>query len=281
MIRDLMLPMTGTAGDQNALLASLALAEMTSAHLAVIESVNLPSLMPNPWGFTPSAITSDLYDELRDLGAASAARLRERLERESVSWEVRVVESVAGDPSSTLALHARYANLSVMTAAPQKPAADAGIVEAMFTTLLFESGRPVLVIPPHHPAVLPISHAVVAWQPTREGTRALHDALPLLLTAKTVDVLTVDPVIGENHHGERPGADIAGHLARHGIKVNVVERPLLRESTATALLRHAVESGAQLLVAGGYGHSRLREWAIGGTTRELLRTICLPILFSH
>lgn len=281
MIRDLMLPMTGTAGDANALLAGVALAELMSAHLAVIETVNLPALLPSPWGFVPDAMMSDVYRELRDSGEASAARLRERLERESISWEVRVVESTRGDPPRSLAMHARYANLSIMTAAPQQSHVDAGIVEATFSSLLFESGRPVLVIPPHHPAVLPISHAVVAWQPTREGTRALHDALPLLLGARTVDVLTADPAIGERHHGECPGADIAAHLARHGIEVNVVVRPPQRETTATALLRHAVESGAQLLVAGGYGHSRLREWAMGGTTRELLRTICLPILFSH
>jgi nucleotide-binding universal stress UspA family protein len=130
--------------------------------------------------------------------------------------------------------------------------------------------------------VPPASHAVVAWQPTRESTRALHDALPLLRAARTVDVVTVDPVIGESRHGEEPGADIAAHLARHGLEANVVvhaRRP--QETVAAALLRHAAESGAQLLVAGGYGHSRLREWAIGGTTRELLRTARTPVLFSH
>lgn len=281
MIRDLMLPMTGTAGDQNALQASVALAELMEAHLAVTESINLPVMLPGPLGFAPDAMMSDVYDEIRNQGAGSAAKLRERLGRESISWEVRVIKSMGGDSSRTLALHARYADLSIMTAAPQQSAVEAEIVEAIFIALLFESGRPVLVIPPHHPAVLPISHAVVAWQPTREATRALHDALPLLLSAKTVDVLTVGPPIGEHLHGERFGVDIAGHLARHGIKVNVVVRPPQRETTATALLRHAVESGAQLLVAGGYGHSRLREWAMGGTTRELMRTISLPILFSH
>ncbi len=281
MIRDLMLPMSGTAGDQNALLAAIALAEMTGAHLAVIESVNLPTPLPSPYGFASDEMMSGVYGELRDLGAASAARLRERLERESISWEVRVVESMLADASSRLALHARYANLSILSAATQQSGIDRDVVAAIFSALLFESGRPVLVVPPHHPAVLPISHAVVAWQPTREGTRALHDALPLLTGARTVDVLIVDPRIGEGRHGERPGVDIAGHLARHGIEVNVVVRTSQGETTATALLRHAVDSGAQLLVAGGYGHSRLREWAMGGTTRELLQAICLPILFSH
>lgn len=79
-----------------------------------------------------------------------------------------------------------------------------------------------LLLPAHRPMVLPVSHAVIAWQPTREAPRALHDALPLLCTAKTVDVVIVDPVIGENRHGPELGADIAVHLARHGIHANVV-----------------------------------------------------------
>lgn len=281
MIRDLMLPMTGTAGDQNALQASIALTELMYAHLTVIESVNLPMALPNAWGFSADATMASLYRELGDIGTANAAKLRARLEGESISWEVRVVESLLGDSSRALALHARYANLSIITAAQDQSHVETDLIAAIFSALLFESGRPVLVIPPHHAAVFPISHAVVAWQPTREGTRALHDALPLLLTARTVDVLIVDPVVGEHRRAEGLGADIAGHLARHGIEVNVVVRPLQRETIATALLRHAVESGAQLLVAGGYGHSRLREWTMGGTTRELMRTICLPILFSH
>lgn len=281
MINDLMLPMTGTTGDENALEASIALAESLGAHLSVIESINLPMPMANAWGLTPDMAMASVYEELRETGEANAARLRGRLQRESISWEVRVVESFSVDAPSSIALHARYADVAILTAAPQRPARDAAVADAFFDALLFESGRPLLVIPPHHPIVLPIAHAVVAWQPSRESTRALHDALPLLRNAKTVDVVMVDPVIGESHHGEQPGADIATHLARQGIRVNVVVHARQHETVATALLRHAAESGAQLLVAGGYGHSRMREWVLGGTTRELLEAICLPILFSH
>jgi nucleotide-binding universal stress UspA family protein len=280
MIRDLMLPMTATAGDDNALAAAIALAGDLDAHLAVIEPVNLPMPYPNPWGLMPDAAMAGVYSTLRDQGEVNAARLRQRLERESISAEVRIVESLLPDPARSLALHARYADLSVMTASKES-LADSTAIARLFSALLFESGRPVLVISPHHPMVHPLKHAVVAWQPTRDATRALHDALPLLRVASSVDVLMVDPVVGESRHGEEPGADIALHLARHGIRVNVVVHARQRETVATALQRHAAESGAQLLVAGGYGHSRLREWALGGTTRELLDTISLPILFSH
>lgn len=281
MIQDLMFPMTGTVGDANALAGAVALASRLEAHLAVIETVNLPVPMPSPWGITPDVMLSELYAELRAKGEANAAVLRRRLEQETIAHEVRLNEARFTEPPQAIALQARYADLSILTAASQQEPDDAAIIRGFFSALLFESGRPVLVIPPHHPIELPFLHAVVAWQPTREATRALHDAMPLLLAAGSVDVVTVDPLVSESRHGEQPGADIATHLARHGLKVNVVVRPRQQETVATALLRHAAESKANLLVAGGYGHSRLREWVLGGTTRELLQAIHLPILFSH
>lgn len=280
MIRDLMLPMTGTAGDAHALEAAIALARSLDAHLTVVESVDLPAPFPSPWGLTNDAAMATVYDVLRERGRHNADGLRQRLQPETMSWEVRVVESLLGEPARNISLHARYSDLSVMSAAPGASKEDAAVVRAFFSALLFESGRPLLAIPPQHPVELPISHAVVAWQATREATRALHDALPLLRSARTVDVVTVADE-GANLSGNLPGATVATHLARHGIKVNVVTRAPGGDSVATALLRQSVESGAQLLVVGGFGHSRLREWAIGGTTRELLQEICLPILFSH
>jgi nucleotide-binding universal stress UspA family protein len=280
MIHDLMLPITGTTGDDNAVTAAISLAANYGAHVSVVQSVILPLPIPGPWGITPDLMLSEMYVELRAEAAKQEASLRNRLDKESISWEVRVDETKFVEPPSAMALQARYADLSVMTA-PARGADDAARVRAFFSALLFESGRPVLVIPPQHAAELPQRHVVVAWKPCREAARALHDALPLLSEATSVDVVIVDPVVGDKDHGEDPGVDIARHLARHGLTVNVVNRPRNDQTVATALLRHAAESGAQLLVAGGYGHSRLREWALGGTTRELLQAIHLPILFSH
>ena len=281
MIRDLVVPMTGTAGDANALAAAIALAASHDARLSVLQLIDFPLPVANPWGLSPDLAMASVYDQLREEGAASAARLRQRLEPETIGWEVRTVESMFVEPPRSTALHARYADLCVLPAAPPRSEADAVLIDAYFNALVFESGRPVLVVPPHRSMAFPLSHAVVAWQPTREATRALHDALPLLRNAGTVDVVMVDPVVGERRHGEEPGADIAAHLARHGIRANVVVLAGRGQTAAAALLRHAVESGAQLLVAGSYGHSKLREWALGGTTMELLDAIDVPTLFSH
>jgi nucleotide-binding universal stress UspA family protein len=280
MIQDLLLPITDTSGDPEAVSAAIALAAAYGAHLSVVQPVSLPLPVPGPWGITPDFMQSEMYAEFRATAAAKAATLRTRLEKEGISWEVRTDETLLVEPPRAMARQARYADLSVM-AAPKQGADDHVVARAFFSSMLFESGRPVLVIPPHHPVELPIRHVVVAWKPSRESTRALHDALPLLARATSIDVVTVEPEVSDEQHGEDPGVDIATHLARHDLQVNVVSLPRSGQTVATTLLRHAAATEAQLLVAGGYGHSRLREWALGGTTRELLRAIHLPILFSH
>ena len=155
------------------------------------------------------------------------------------------------------------------------------LVHDYFHDLLRHSGRPVLVVPDGHAATLPPKRVVIAWKPTRETSRAVADAMPLLQKADAVDVLVIDPAVGESAHGGEPGADIAAHLARHGLRVEVVTRPSMNFSVAYAVLEYARTVGADLVVAGGYGHSRLREALLGGTTRELLQTTHLPVLFSH
>lgn len=281
MYRDLMLAVTGSAADQQALAAASALAAHLDARLAVVEAVDLPLPSPTPWGITPDTMLGELHEELLENAEQRAASMRARLAQADLRSEVRVAAAKFTDAPRMLALHARHADLAVMTAARQPQDEAVGLVAAVFGALLFESGRPVLVVPPHHAIEVPFGHAVVAWQPTREAARALHDALPLLARAGSIDVVLVDPEPGEHAHGEQPGADIAAHLVRHGLAANVVVKQRQGRSVANVLLAHAAESNARLLVAGGYGHSRLREWALGGTTRELLRAICLPILFSH
>lgn len=281
MIRDLLFVASGTSGDPHALSGAIALAKSLDAHLAVLETVSLPMPMPSPWGITPDALLGEVYVELRGRSEGRAAGMREELQRQGVQADVRVVEARFIDPPQVIAAHARHADLSVLTAANPSEPDDAGIVGSIFNGLLFGSGRPVLMLPSQHAVEAPFRHAVVAWRPTREASRALHDSLPLLEQAGSVDVVTVEEA-GLNEEAMFEGADIAAHLARHGVKANVVVRPQQRgETVATALLRHAADSDAQLLVAGGYGHSRLRQWVLGGTTRELMHAISVPILFSH
>lgn len=281
MFKDLILHITDTPGDGNALDMALALAEHAHAHLTVVGSVYLPAPVPGAWGVPPDASWMQrIYAETRAMAEAQAARLRDRIDRESVPSEVRLIESVAADSLHKAALHTHYADLAVMTSA-QGDLGERSAVRAFFSALLLESGRPVLIVPPHCQVKMPPRHVVVAWRPTREASRALHDAMPLLRAAESVDVLEIEAGPEErSEDGAQPGADIATHLARHDLKVRVVVQQS-GGSVTTELLRHCEQSGAQLLVAGGYGHSRFREWVLGGTTRELLQFAQLPVFFSH
>ncbi len=281
MIRDLVVPITDTAGDANAVAAAVAMATAHGAHVAVLEFVNLPMPPAGPWGNGELAF-GEIYNKFRDDAENDAAAWRERLAKEAIalSSEVRIVESIFTDSPGAAALHARYSDMAVMTMATDS-VRDAPAIMDFFTALLLESGRPVMLVPPGF-AWRPAKHVVVAWRPTREAARALHDAMPFLLAAESVDVLEIGEAWGDEGDGPQPGADIAAHLARHGLKVRVVVHPRGGESVALALARHAQDTGAELIVAGGYGHSRFREWALGGVTRDLLSSACqAPILFSH
>lgn len=277
MFKDLLVPLIDAPGDAAALEAAFALARMHEGHVAALIVVPLYLPPAFEWGAMPGDLYASLHAEARAHAAGLAAATRARTAAIDVPFELRVVETEVVPAARTAALHARHADLAVLAAAPD----DAGrrAAQALFLDLLLDAGRPVLHVP--GPAVLPPRRVVVAWQPTREAARALHDALPLLQRAQRVDVLSIDPVVDEHRHGELPGADIGTHLARHGCNVEVIVRPRQEASVGRALLRHVQETGADLVVAGGYSHTRLREQWLGGVTRTLYEESPVPVLFSH
>lgn len=279
MIKDVLLATTRTKGDDAALAAALALATHQNAHLAVLVAIEMPIPLPSEWGAGPPGFYTDLYDESRARSEALAAGFRARLAQAQIATEVRVEDSLIRPSLRLAAMHARHADLAVMAAAAGNE--ERSTVGNLFIDLLMDAGRPVLLVPPEFKAVQPAERVVIAWQPTREASRAVHDALPLMRAAKGIDVLVVDPQVGQAAHGEEPGADIAAHLTRHGLNVRVVVQPRMGQSVATTILRHVDEIGAQLLVAGGYSHSRFHEQVLGGVTRDLLGAARVPVLFSH
>jgi nucleotide-binding universal stress UspA family protein len=120
---------------------------------------------------------------------------------------------------------------------------------------------------------------MVCWDGSRSAARAVGDALPFLLRAEKVEVVLVASEPGKSD--EIPGADIAHHLARHGLKVELKRIVAVDVDVTNTLLSHAADVGSDLLVMGGYGHSRLREFVLGGVTRGILASMTLPTLMSH
>jgi nucleotide-binding universal stress UspA family protein len=122
---------------------------------------------------------------------------------------------------------------------------------------------------------------LVGWNASREAARAIHDALPFLVAARQVVVATVDAAPRPGGHGEAPGFDLAAHLARHGVYVELRNVDGLGRTDGRALLDEAEAIAADMIVIGAYGRSRAEEMLFGGVTRELLRDASVPVFLSH
>src|SRR5467141_2971742 len=162
--------------------------------------------------------------------------------------------------SSEVGVHAYYADL-VVIARPESASQTAG-PPGLAESLVLSSGRPIIVFPPRG-TVSQVHRILVAWNATRESIRAVADALPVLVRAKTVEVLVVNHERNRAGHGREPGADIARHLARHGAHVEVRRLSSGGKNVGHLLLSQAAAFSADLLVMGAYGHSHLREWMFG------------------
>ena len=279
MVRDILVPLQFTGSDTAALDAAAALAVAHQARVAVLACVNYPAPVASEWGMAASMVSQAEFDRVLGSVRAAAEAAALQLERAGADCELRVVETLLSWPEEAAAMHGRHADIALV-GGPDPVAANPRF-NALFSALLLDTGRPVLVVPPVGKLLVPPRRVVLAWQPRREPSRAIHDALPLLPRDARVDVLVLDPEVGEFSHGQQPGADIAAHLARHGLQVQVVSMPREGRSTGAAIIDYAAEQRADLVVMGGYGHSRWRQQVLGGTTRTVLEQASMPVMFAH
>jgi nucleotide-binding universal stress UspA family protein len=227
------------------------------------------------------SILEPLYREFGERMQAEADQTRQLFEaiagRMGVSAEWRLG---LGYPSQTAALHGRYADLIVLGQLDPDDL-QAPLSRPRPEEVALAAGRPVLVVPYAGSWDMVGRRVLAAWDASREATRAINDALPLLQAAEAVTVLAVDPASGPAGHGEMPGADIALHLARHRVKAKIESAVSAGVAIGDVLLSRAADLGADLLVMGAYGHSRMRELMLGGATRTVIESMTLPVLMSH
>ena len=181
--------------------------------------------------------------------------------------------------ASVLGMHARYADLVVpgQVDPDQPPYVGHHLPEEV----VLSAGRPALIEPYDWALETLGDRVLIAWDASREAARAVSDALPILERAGSVLVASVNPKQTPLGHGELPGADIALHLARHGIDVEVRSIEVDQMEIGEALLSFAADAARDLLVMGAYAHSRLRELVLGGATRTVLGRTTLPVLMAH
>ena len=278
--KDILVHLDGTEQAETRLRLAADLARRHEAHLTALHVVDLelPALIASE--ASGAATLADLLEDMRrDARAAASqaeAAFRERLRLDGTAGEWRSVEGIV---RHQVALHARYADLVVV--GQEVPGGDWPGAGAVVEQALFTSGRPVLVVPFAGRFETVGRRVLIGWNASREAARAVHDALPLIAQAEAATVLAVNPRPGPGGHGEEPGADIARHLARHGLKVGVDRISAPGVGDADLILNRAAELSADLLVVGAYGHSRFREMVLGGVTRTLLRQMTIPVLMSH
>ncbi|MGN6667426.1 MAG: universal stress protein [Trinickia sp.] len=176
---------------------------------------------------------------------------------------------------------ARLADLSIV-GQYNRDDPESFVAEQFIENLVLSSGRPVLVVPYAGQFHGIASHVVLAWDGSREATRALHDALPFVSRAKQVTVLTINALSGEPVSSRIPGSDIAAVISRYGANVATQEIEGVKDvPIGEAILSRAADLEADLLVMGCYGHSRWRELVLGGATRSILQSMTLPVLMSR
>jgi nucleotide-binding universal stress UspA family protein len=254
------------------------LARGHDAHLSGIYVVSVPAVPAiMSAGYFPEGFIAGQEERERERAKKVKAEYDDYMRRAGIASEWRERQ---GDPAGIVSLNARYADLAIVSQADPAGTGPYEMLELPADVAL-SAGRPVLVIPHIGPAESLGTRVLVGWNASREATRAVNDALPLLQRAKSVTVLAIDPQGGVEGHGESPSADISLHLARHGIKAEAARTVAGDIDVGDALLSRAADLGADMIVMGCYGRSRMREFILGGVTRHVLRHMTVPVLISH
>ncbi len=279
MIKTILMHVDGSPAQDNRLRAAALLASTFDAHL--VGSADTGIGWPDYAIIAGAVAATTAGTDFQDLRAAARARL-DAFDAAARLLGVASVESrlVEDDARYALLLQSRYADLVVLSRDARTGAALPPRPRALPEYVTLHGARPVLVVPPDGADQPLPGTAVVGWDGSMQAIAAIGAALPLLVRADSVRLVLVNPNSLQDLHGEQPGADMALYLARHGARVDVVvERT--HGTVGTALLGLARDCGAGLIVTGAYGHSRYREWMVGGATRELLERSRVPLLLAH
>jgi nucleotide-binding universal stress UspA family protein len=221
----------------------------------------------------PADAIADLFSESAAEARGAIDRFDLAMKRNDLSVESRLILGTA----KTFSEMARCSDLSIIMQSDD----DNGVNNTvLIEAALFESGRPLIVVPSTQKDGLKLDRVVCCWDGSRTAARAINDALPLLKKASAVEIFIVENEKTANEQVLR-GTQIGRHLARHDIKVEVKTTPAADSDVAHAILSHVADGATDLLVMGGYGHSRLREFVFGGATRGILSAMTVPVFLSH
>ncbi len=259
-----------------ALQQALKLAAAHGAHLSITISTQQLATPYSPiWMSLASSLVSDLNAKTKAKADAAADAARTAARLAGVNADIQVVIDNLGESSEIAVRAARAADLIVV----DQPEAPMDSRATVLEEALFRSGRPVLVATPKRPPIDGVTKAVIAWDGTAHAARAAGDMLSLFGQIKHVDIVSV---VGDKDMAKSlPGADFARHLSRKGIHANIVELSVAAGPVARLIDDHATSTWAELIAMGGYGHSRLRQFVLGGVTISMVQSAATPLLMAY
>ncbi|MGN7293901.1 universal stress protein [Rhizobium sp. SAFR-030] len=276
MLFKTLLAVVGSDGAEADIARAIDLAGRLDAHLSVLV-VDLA--VPPGIGDYPVGVVW-LDERVADMQALNTAADRVQIlcEASGLPFDLSRYYTERAFLADNVFQRALYSDLVIVG---DKTGADARLLTEIVDGAVFEAQRPLLLLPKNHTAALPVKTVLVAWNSRAEAGRAVREAIDILTNAETVHVVLVDPDASYHHNGGEPGAEVAAFLDRHGVKVTIDQLPSGGRPVEDVLRAHAVEIGADLIVMGAYGHSRLRERIFGGVTHALLETTPVPVLLAR
>lgn len=272
--RDILFPLANYKNEKatNGFALSVA-AEFTSSVTALAFALHPAVPVSGPFDTIPAAVIEDMIAQSEAEARANASAFEQIAHNFRVEASTKLVRSGYRESEDYFAESARNFDLVI---APQDAGEDA-MLPRFAEAALFHSGRPVLIVPYIQQGRLSLSRVLVCWDGSRAAARAVSDSWPLIERAKNVNVITAGrgehPLALQEHFGE--------HLSKHGVCARLDVLAAEDIDAGNAILSYAADTQTDLIVMGGYGHSRLREWVLGGATKTILQTMTVPVLMSH
>ncbi len=276
MIKDIIVNLSVARNGSTVGNYAASVAAALQAHLTGIAFIYDPVVPISGTGYIPADVIESQRADNETAAEAAIKDFTAATDRAGISAEPQMLSASLTGAGDQFARMARRFDLAIVgQAQPEMSTMEQIIGE----TTLFESGRPIIMVPYIQKAPFKTGNVMICWDGSRTAARAVADAIPILGKSSRIEIVSVTSERGKEDEIE--GADIGQHLARHGLKVDVHRISRGNIDVADALLSHAADSAADLMVMGGYGHSRLREFVLGGVTRSIFQSMTLPVLLSH
>lgn len=277
--KDILVYLDDGASNKDRVQTALSFAAAHDAHLVgVTFDIKIPP-------HVSATLTAKINKEQQENSSRKAQSIIDDFLQQASETDVKVDTHILHCRESkapeALSLYARNFDITILRQTNPDRTHSAPLVTSLAEKVLFSSGRPVLYVPYVGAHQIPANRAIIAWDGSRASTRAVHDALPLMEGMDEVIVLVVNADKKPSSKGKDAGEELVTHLKRHGLNARLEHVQSMGVDVAIIVLNALADLGADILIMGGYGSSRIHEMFLGGVTKTLMRDMTIPVFMSH